>query len=180
MNRALFLLTTIVLIATAYNDASAFWGDNDHKNPGGLDVASGYDVNTVVTVSGKVTTPPVKSAQGGQGQMIIATPQGPVIVLLGPWSYWERQAYTISTNQEISITGSRAQGKDGALYLFAQRLDNKSSGTALTLRMESGSPLWNRNGAGVGVGSGSGFGRTGGGGYGFRGGMGGMGGGGRR
>jgi hypothetical protein len=90
---------------------------------------------------------------------------------IGPWSYWERQAFIVNRDQEISITGSRAQGKDGSMYLFAKRLENKTSGKTLSLRSESGSPLWYRSSTVNGNGLNSG--RPAGAGNGFRGGMGG-------
>jgi len=91
-------------------------------------------------------------------------------VLLGPWSYWERQGFTVSRDQEITVTGSRAQGKDGSVYLFAQRLENKNSGATVMLRSETGSPLWSRGG-GSGNGGSQYSGRGGGAGSGYRGGM---------
>lgn len=80
--------------------------------------------------------------------MPVATNRGTVSVILGPWWYWEKHAITIQINQELTITGSLAQGKNGALYLFTQRIDNRSSGESITLRTESGAPLWSGSGSG--------------------------------
>jgi hypothetical protein len=80
--------------------------------------------------------------------MSIAATQGTVTVVLGPWAYWEKQGFAITKNQDIAITGSLAQGKDGALYLFAQRLEDRSNGEKITLRSEAGTPLWSRTGSG--------------------------------
>lgn len=178
MKRAIFVVATFLMIIAGYSEASAFWGSDSNQSKSGLDVAAGYDVNTVTTISGTVISPPARIDQSEHTQMSIATQQGTVTVLLGPWVYWDKQGFTISRDQEISITGSRAQGKDGSIYLFAQRLDNKTSGTTLPLRSESGTPMWSRGaGASGGSGSGSGvgqnFGRPGGAGSGYRGGMGG-------
>lgn len=159
MKRAIFIIIAFVLITVGHGEALAFWGSDTRQNPSGLDVTSGYDVNTVTTIRGTVLSPPAKIGQGEHTQMTIATQQGIVTVLLGPFVYWERQGFMISRDQDISITGSRAQGKDGSLYMFAQIIDNKTSGASITLRSETGSPLWSRGGAGSGSGSGVGSGQ---------------------
>lgn len=156
MKRAILVIVTFVMIAAGAGKAQAFWGSDARQNPSGLDVTTGYDVNTVTTMTGTVISPPARIGQSEHIQMTIATPQGVVTVLLGPSSYWERQGVTISRGQEIIMTGSCAQGKDGSLYMFAQKLDNKTSGVSLSLRSETGSPFWARSGAGSGNGSGSG------------------------
>lgn len=178
MKKVILVFLTVGLIVGGGNEAFAFWGGNAPQSPSGLDVTSGYDVNTVDTVRGRVIIPPAKIEPGEHTQMTIATGQGTATVMLGPWSYWEKLGFTVSSGQEISIVGSRAQGKDGSLYLFAQRLDNKASGTSVILRSESGSPLWLRaGGSGNGFNNGAGqrYGRGTGSGY-----RGGMNGGGRR
>ena len=76
--------------------------------------------------------------------MSVADTQGTVTVILGPWWYWKKQNIAITKNQELAITGSLAQGKDGTLYLFAQRIENRSNGEVVTLRSESGKPFWSR------------------------------------
>lgn len=156
MKPALITILTFALFAGIRHEAIAFWGGDARQNRSGLDVAAGYDVNTVTTLNGTVITPPARADQSEHTQMTIASQQGKVSVLLGPWVYWERQGFTVSGDQEISITGSRAQGKDGSLYIFAQRLDNKSSGTSITLRSEAGVPMWSRSGSGGGRGQNSG------------------------
>lgn len=170
MKQIVFILIAVALIVGGGNDARAFWGDDARQSPSGLDVAAGYDVNTVTTIRGTVITPPVKADQGEHTQMTITNGQGNATVLLGPWSYWEKQALTVSRDQEITVTGSCAQGKDGSVYLFAQRIDNKTSGASVTLRSETGSPFWSRGNA-SGNGTGQRYGRGAGVGSGYRGGM---------
>lgn len=178
MKRAVFIITTFVMIAFGQGKAHAFWGSETRQNPSGLDVTAGYDVNTVTTIRGTVITSPARIEQGDHTQMTITTPQGTVIVLLGPWAYWERRGLTISRDQEVNISGSRAQGKDGSEFLFAQKLDNITNSTTISLRTETGSPLWSRSGSGSGSGSGQRPGSGSGTGAGYRGGS--MRGGGRR
>lgn len=169
MKKAVCILAVVTLIISCSDEARAFWGDDARQSPSGLDVAAGYDVNTVTTIRGTVITPPAKADKNEHTQMTIATGDGVTTVLLGPWSYWEQQGFTVSRDQEISITGSRAQGKDGSTYLFAQKLENKTAGGSLTLRSDSGVPNWSRGRGGAG-GTGQSNNRGAGGGTGYRGG----------
>ncbi|MBT0666469.1 DNA-binding protein [Geobacter pelophilus] len=142
----LILMVAIMTVCT--HEANAFWW-SDTKDPvSGLDVTAGFDVNTVTTMTGSVTSPPERKGEQNHTLMSLATQQGTVTVIMGPWWYWERQTIKITSNQELTVTGSRAQGKDGTIYLFAQRIENRSSGESLTLRSESGVPLWSRSGSG--------------------------------
>lgn len=143
-------IVIILLILTAglwCRESQAFWGSNPTDSASGLNVASGFDVNTITTLNGTVLSPPENNGQDQHTQMALATPRGTVSVVLGPWWYWEKQAFTIARSQELAITGSLAQGKDGSLYLFAQKIENRSSGEELVLRSESGQPFWSRGGA---------------------------------
>ena len=143
------ILISMIMILCLWNSgASAFWGSGSTDAASGLDVAAGFDVNTITAVAGTVITLPERKGQEQHTVMTVAGPQGAVTVILGPWWYWEKQTITISKNQDISVTGSLAQGKDGAFYLFAQKLENRSTGEAVTLRSESGKPLWSRGGSG--------------------------------
>lgn len=166
------LIAIILFMSFHIHEASAFWWGDTKDSAPGLDVAAGFDINTVTTMTGSVMSPPERKGEN-HTQMNLATPQGTVTVILGPWWYWERQTVKITSNQELKVTGSRAQGKDGTLYLFAQRIENRSNGESITLRSESGAPLWSRsssggqNGMQQGSGSGSqtGTGSRSGGGY---------------
>lgn len=147
MKRTLLIAFFTVLCLWSRH-ASAFWWSDSPDTTSGLDVAAGFDVNTITTVAGTVMTLPERKGDEQHTVMTVAAPQGAVSVVLGPWWYWEKQAFTVTTNQALAITGSLAQGKDGALYLFAQRIEIGGSGETVTLRSESGTPLWSRGGSG--------------------------------
>ena len=147
MKRSVLILMVTALFFWS-SHAAAFWWSDSPDTASGLDVAAGFDINTINTVSGTVMTLPERKGQEQHTVMTVATPRGDVTVVLGPWWYWEKQAFAMTKNQDIAITGSLAQGKDGALYLFAQKLENRTSGEAVTLRSESGKPLWSRGGSG--------------------------------
>jgi len=142
------LIILVVFLGFWSREAEAFWWGSPTDSASGLNVAAGFDVNTITTITGTVVTPPERKGQEQHTMMTVSTSQGDVNVILGPWEYWEKQKITFTKNQELSITGSLAQGKDGALYLFVQHLENRGSGEKVTLRSESGTPFWSRAGSG--------------------------------
>lgn len=141
-------IATLLLSGLCMNDCWAFWGREAVDPISGLDVAGGFDINTVTTMTGTALSVPGRTGEQEHTVMTMKTEQGPVTVLLGPWWYWDKQSFRIERNQELAITGSRAQGKDGSLYLFAQKVANRSSGTAIVLRSDTGSPAWSGSGPG--------------------------------
>lgn len=143
MKPALFIVISLV-VSLCCVDAFAFWGSENGNSASGLNVTGGFDVNTVKTVSGSALTLPEQKGQEQGTLMTVAAAHGVVTVVLGPWWYWEKHAVSINKNHDITITGSLAQGKDGGLYLFAQRLENRSTGESVTLRSETGKPFWSR------------------------------------
>lgn len=150
----IFIFMAVVLKSTG---SEAFWGNDTVDPVSGLNVATGFDVNTVSTVSGSVVSLPGTNGETQQMVMTIAAPNGAVSVVLGPRWFWNKQVMTMSQNQEIAVTGSRAQGKDGKLYLFAQKVENRSSGQTVILRSTSGRPLWAGAGQRGGMRSGDGM-----------------------
>lgn len=142
------LLVFLVIMGFCNRDASAFWGSESTDAASGLNVTAGFDVNTITTITGRVVTAPERKGQEQHTVMSVNSQQGTVIAVLGPWAFWEKQTVAITANQDVSVTGSLAQGKDGARYVFAQRIENISTGESVTLRSESGKPLWSGNGSG--------------------------------
>lgn len=142
------IICMIIFLCLWSQRASAFWGSGSTDVASGLDVAAGFDVNTITTVTGSAMTLPERKGQEQHTVMTVAATQGAVTVVLGPWWYWEKQNFIVVKSQELTVTGSLAQGKDGALYLFAQKIENRSTGATVTLRSESGKPFWSRGGSG--------------------------------
>jgi len=137
---------SIIALCLWSEGALAFWGSESTDAASGLNVATGFDVNTIATVAGTVKTLPERKGQDQHAVMLLSAPQGTVTVVLGPWWYWEKQAISVTNNQGVSVTGSLAQGKDGTFYLFAQKIENRNTGEAVILRSESGKPLWSQSG----------------------------------
>lgn len=128
----------------------AFWG-NDGKSQSGLNLENGYDVNTVTTLVGRVVT-----VQAGDerhnAQLDMESSGVRVVVVLGPQRYWAEKGITLKVGDDITIRGSKAQGTDGVVYILAQKITDTTQNTTVSLRNESGRPVW----AGSGMGSGNG------------------------
>lgn len=126
---------------TAGIAAAAFGFGSDSAEKSGLDFNHGYDVNTVVTVSGRAYTAPTI---GEQGSVVVAVggEGGVVRLALGPERFWKQSGISISANDDLVAKGSKAQGQDGKWYLITQRLTNRSTGAHVDLRDDRGTPRW--------------------------------------
>jgi hypothetical protein len=145
------LTWTVLLNCLLVGSAFAGFGFGvDAAGKSGLDFNKGYDVNTVATISGPVVSPP---QAGEQGHLIVELKSGgeTVSISLGPKSFWEKKAVPLRLNDTISAKGSIAQGKDGKIYLMAQKLTNVTAGTQVELRDEKGTPVWQGGNANRGM-----------------------------
>ncbi len=154
--------------------ALAFWGA-DEGPQSSLNLESGYDVNTVTTVTGRILF-----VQGGMEhrnvQLEIDTDRERMMVVLGPQHYLTEQGLVLKEGDEVRIRGSKAQGSKGIIYILAQKITKTSNEVAITLRDEWGVPNWAGGSMERGHGTGGGgrdFGNGGGGGRGHNGGRGG-------
>jgi len=148
--KRLILIFSIIIFGVWSRESAAFWGSDSAGTASGLDVVSGFDVNTITMVSGTVISPPERKGQEQHTTMTVLSNQGTVTTVVGPWWYWEKNGIGLVKGNEILVTGSLAQGKDGGLYLFAQKIENRSTGEAVTLRSDSGKPAWSGSGGGNG------------------------------
>jgi len=137
---ALSAATICILTATAHAGFGFGFGGGD-EGKSGLDLNRGYDINTVTTVTGKVTSVPQNSDLGG---VTLAIMSGEEIINLyvGPGAYWAENGIPVRLHDDISAKGSRSQGKDGKNYLLTQKLVNRSSGAQVDLRNEKGEAGW--------------------------------------
>jgi hypothetical protein len=119
---------------------AGFFGSDD-VGKSGLDFTSGYDINTVTTMSGQVVSLP---HPGEKDNIIVEIKSGnqTVNIAVGPGSYWEKKGIAINLNDNISVKGSKAQGQDGKSYVLAQKLVNKTTGAQVDLRNDKGEPTW--------------------------------------
>ena len=134
----LAILMNCLLISTAIA-GFGFGGDDMGKS--GLDFNKGYDANTVATVSGRVMSP---QRTGDKEHAFVEIKAGAetISLNLGPKSFWEGKAFPLKFNDDITAKGSMAQGKDGKTYLMVQKLSNRTTGSQMTLRNDSGTPAW--------------------------------------
>lgn len=124
-----------------------FWGFGGDavQEKSGLDFDLGYDRNTETTVRGKVL-----SVDFGEedGPVLIRIRQGnnELSVVAAPAWYWSDGGIPVKPNDELVVTGSKAQGKDGKLYLISRVIANQTDRETVTLRDESGKPEWHGGG----------------------------------
>lgn len=120
--------------------AVAFWG-NDGDKQSGLNLETGYDANTVTSMTGRVV-----SMQAGDdrrnAQLELESSGTRAVVVLAPHSYWAENGIALKAGDDVSVRGSKAQGKDGVVYVLAQKITDTSKKVSVSLRNESGRPVW--------------------------------------
>ncbi len=142
------LLSSLLALPPAA--AHAFWGSTGDTQSG-LNLETGYDANTVTTMTGRIV-----SLQAGDerrnSQLELESSGARAVVVLGPHRYWSEHGIALKAGADVTVRGSKAQGTDGVVYILAQKITDTSQNAAVTLRNESGRPVW----AGGGMGTGSG------------------------
>lgn len=135
-----FPLIVLTITAVCLLTGTAFAGDVAGKS--GLDLDRGYDVNTVATFSGKVHALPHAT---NMESVIVEISSGTETVHLavGPTSYWEKHGVPLHLNDDITAKGSKAQGRDGKIYLLVRTLENRTTGSQVRMRNELGEAAWN-------------------------------------
>lgn len=137
--KAIFI--NCLLLSTAF---AGFFGSDD-KGKSGLDFTSGYDINTVSTVSGKAISLP-HSVEKENVIVEIKSGNETFNLCVGSGSFWEKKGIAINLNDDLTVKGSKAQGKDGKSYILAQKLVNRTTGAQVELRSEKGEPTWSGRG----------------------------------
>ncbi len=149
-----FTIILILLFTSSLHAASAFafWGFGGDQGKSGLDFEKGYDLNTVTTIRGKVVS---VDAGENRGPVTIVVQQsgGRIHAVAAPGWFWSDRGISIKPNDDIQVSGAKAQGKDGNMYIISREITNLSTGKAVTLRSENGRPAW-RGGGRTGRGGG--------------------------
>lgn len=131
-------------------DVPAFMGVGGDKQ-NGLNLETGYDANTVMTMTGRIV-----SLQMGDDQrssrLELENNGIRAVVVLGPQRYWAEHGIVLKSGDDITVRGSKAQGTDGVVYILAQKITDTSQKTSVSLRNESGRPAWAGSGMGNGIG----------------------------
>lgn len=102
-----------------------------------------YNPSTVVTVAGTIAAidrmSPKRTSKPANVRLTLQTPQGPVMVLLGPADYVEQQPVRLAVGDPVEVTGSQASKGRKARIIAAQV---RKGNEVLQLRDPSGRPLW--------------------------------------
>jgi hypothetical protein len=142
--RFLFLVVFLgagSLVQPALSQAFWWFGDDAVQERSGLDFNRGYDRNTETTVRGSVVS--VEPGEGsGLVMIILKQGSGNLSVVAAPAWYWSDGGISVKPQDELVVTGSKAQGKDGKIYLISRVITNQSDSETVTLRDESGKPSW--------------------------------------
>ncbi len=142
------IIWTIILNCLPIGSAFAGFFGSDDRGKSGLDFTSGYDINTVSTMTGRAVARPY-SGEKENVIVEIKSNNQTLSISVGPASFWEKKGIAISPNDELTVKGSKAEGRDGKSYVLAQKLVNRTTGAQTDLRSEKGEPAW----SGMGLGS---------------------------
>ncbi|MBV5307500.1 MAG: hypothetical protein J0652_12490 [Desulfobulbaceae bacterium] len=157
------LLSLLLLLPAIPHPAHAFWGTEEGTHVA-LDLESGYDINTVTTVNGRILSVQTGIERRNVQLEIEESGGARMMVVLGPQRYLADQKVSLQAGEDVVVRGSKAQGKDGVIYILAREITESSTEATIVLRDEGGFPKWaggnleKGNGSGVGRGSGSGSG----------------------
>jgi hypothetical protein len=89
-----------------------------------------HPVEAWMTVTGEVV-----SLEGGE--LTVQTTDGEVVAHLGPEWYWEEQGISLDAGDQVSVTGFY-EGDE----FEVGRIENLTSGESVTLRDDTGRPMW--------------------------------------
>lgn len=102
-----------------------------------------YDLSTVETITGTVTSIDNQTAPGGGMShgvhLRVQTASGSIPVYLGPDWYLDDQDMQIATGDSVEITGSRVAQSGGFAIIAAEV---RQGDRVLTLRDQNGFPVW--------------------------------------
>jgi hypothetical protein len=140
------ILWAVVSLCLQQGTAFALFGfGSSEEGKSGLDFARGYDINTVTTVTGRVVSLP-QPQEHAPTIIEISSGNDKLYVYVGPAAFWEKNGIPLHVNDELLVKGSKAQGRDGKVYVLTQKLTNRTTGTKLELRSEKGEPAWSGRG----------------------------------
>ncbi len=155
----LFFLTLLALPAAAAPVAAT--GEEETTLSGsGIHYPGGYDPNTAAVVEGRVAE--LHWPCCGPVSFTLLARRDRYTVLTAPASHWLETGLNIPPGTAVKVTGSKAMGRDGKLYLVAAEVLIVPTGAVISFRDTGGNPGWkcrqNAHGQGGGRG-GHGMGR---------------------
>ena len=128
----------VVIVALALPSVAAagqqgFWW--------GSPVNPGFDKNTVVQVAGKASQVDIVP-RSGPSTLRLETSTESFTVMLGPGWYLAEVRADIRLGDSLMVEGSKMMDRQGHLHLVAAKITNQRTGAVLTLRDETGRPVW--------------------------------------
>lgn len=105
-----------------------------------------YDQSTVTTITGTIQSVDTLSGRRGNFHMIELTVKdtsGTIAVNVGPTFYLDEQKISFKVGDNVVVTGSKVQFNGNDVILAAQVKDGDKT---ITLRDDSGRPVWARGG----------------------------------
>lgn len=139
-----FLLFFWVLLSTCYpsvSQAGWWFSKQDPWEKSGLNLQQGYDQNTVVSLSGTIVKVDL-GIENGPALAEVKTETETVSLVLGPGSYWEEHGISLESGDQVNVRGSRAQGKDGVVYIMVQTISTADNVHSAILRNPAGRSVW--------------------------------------
>jgi hypothetical protein len=143
----IYLLTALMMSSSV--TAHAFWGFGE-DNKSGLNLGTGYDTNTVTTVTGHIVSVQTGNDHGN-AQLELESGGVRIVAVLGPQSFWADNGIDLRIGDNVMVRGSKAQGKDGVVYIMVQKITDTTRNTEATLRNEAGRLAWSGGGTGGGT-----------------------------
>lgn len=107
----------------------------------GSPINPGFDKNTVVQVQGTVSQVDIVPRSGPATLRLDTSGEG-VTVMLGPGWYLAELRADIRPGDPLIVEGSKMMDRRGNLHLVAAKITNQRTGAVLTLRDETGAPVW--------------------------------------
>ena len=105
-----------------------------------------YDQSAVVTISGTIQKIDTMSGRMGNFhmvQLVVKDSSGTVTVNVGPSTYLDEQKISFKEGDAVVVTGAKMQFRGNAVILAAKIV---TGGKTITLRDDTGRPLWSRGG----------------------------------
>ncbi len=104
------------------------------------DLADRYDLNTEITVSGRVTS--VLEGMRGPRMFVLDTGVKEFHVITGPYWYHEQIGFDLKEGITLEVTGSKLYDRKGILYIIAHSIKDTGTGSLYHFRDENFRPLW--------------------------------------
>lgn len=123
-----------LMLAVAVPVAAQGWWWGGSSSPG-------FDQNTVIQVTGRVTLVDLVP-RGGPSTLHLETGQETFRVMLGPGWYLTQVQCDFRMGDPITVEGSKMMDPRGNLHLVAARVTNQRTGSVLELRDDTGQPRW--------------------------------------